>query len=412
MPLNSSDDNQTISVFTSKLTPAADICVGLAILSVVLLSLLGNGLVLVICYRRRKKMVGSELLCVNLAVVDFLCCICFYPLSILSSFHHAWLGENITCVYYGLGCYIFGLCGMFTITAISIIRYLKTCYSLVYAVWLEGANIRIACCGIWLVAAVWSSFPLFGWGEYVPEPYGLSCTIAWRGYHTSAKDAFYVICSFACFTLIPVLLIVVSQCRILYKVSRFSYSLSARGIRNNLRHAEKRLSVMFSCISLGFVIAWAPYAVVSFLFIFHKEHRYMAPEGFVFPALFAKSSHIYNPFIYFYFNKTFQRELRSLFLSFCPKLGGNRVGVHISAGHQAPYPIHIQLQERGCIQKKNFGLSQDRTHSKSKTKGKVTHTSGNCVHGRPVYACWGSTSKNSPTIIHDNPAKDSLPVSI
>lgn len=110
----------------------------------VLLSVLGNGLVLVICYRRRKKMVGSELLCVNLAVVDFLCCICFYPLSIVSSFHHAWLGENITCVYYGLGCFIFGLCSMFTITAISIIRYLKTCYSLVYgeglllsAFWLE-----------------------------------------------------------------------------------------------------------------------------------------------------------------------------------------------------------------------------------------------------------------------------------
>lgn len=110
--------------------------------------------------------------------------------------------------------------------------------------WLDGANIRIACCCIWLVATVWSSFPLFGWGAYVPEPYGLSCTIAWRGYHTSAKDAFYVICSFACFTLVPVVLIVVSQCQIIYKVSRFSYLLSARGIRNNLRYTEKRLSMV------------------------------------------------------------------------------------------------------------------------------------------------------------------------
>uniref|UniRef100_A0A4W6F2H5 Opsin-5 n=1 Tax=Lates calcarifer TaxID=8187 RepID=A0A4W6F2H5_LATCA len=362
-------------------------------LSVVLLSVLGNGLVLVICYRRRKKMVGSELLCVNLAVVDFLCCICFYPLSIMSSFHHAWLGENVTCVYYGLGCFIFGLCGMFTITAISVIRYLKTCYT----VWLEGANIRIMCCGIWLVATLWSSFPLFGWGKYVPEPYGLSCTIAWRGYHTSAKDAFYVICSFACFTLVPVLFIVVSQCRILYKVSRFSYSLSTRGIRNNLRHAEKRLSVMFFCISFGFVIAWAPYAIVSFLFIFHKEHQYMAPEGFIFPALFAKSSHIYNPLIYFYFNKTFQRELRCMLVSLWPKLEGNRVGVHISAGHQIPYPIHIQLQERDRIRK---------------SRDKVTHTSGKSVHGRQVYTCWGSTSKNTPTVLDNKPAKNSLPVSI
>ncbi|XP_061602965.1 opsin 8, group member c [Cololabis saira] len=349
MPLNSSDDNRTDSVFSSKLTPAADICVGLAILCVVLLSVLGNGLVLVICYRRREKMAGSELLCINLAVVDFLCCVCFYPLPILSSFHHVWLGENITCVYYGLGCFVCGLCGMFTITAISISRYLKTCYSFVNTVWLKGSNIWLICCIIWLVSAVWSSFPLFGWGEYVPEPYGLSCTIAWRNYHSSMKDAFYVICSFACFTLVPVLLIVASQCLILYKVSRFSYSLSAKGIRNNLRLTEKRISVMFFCISLGFVIAWAPYAVVSFLFIFHKEPWYMAPEGFVLPALFAKSSHIYNPFIYFYFNKTFRRELRCLLLSSYRRLGGNRVGVHVSVDQQAPHPIHIQLQERGCV---------------------------------------------------------------
>ncbi|XP_030578311.1 opsin 8, group member c [Archocentrus centrarchus] len=410
MPLNFYDENRTTSAFTSKLTPAADIGVGLTILCIALLSVLGNGLVLVICYLRRKKMVGSELLCVNLAVVDFLCCICFYPLSILSSFRHAWLGENITCIYYGLGCYIFGLCGMFTIAAISIIRYLKTCCTLACAVWLKGANIRLMCCAIWLVSAVWSSFPLFGWGEYVPEPYGLSCTIAWRGYHTSAKDAFYVICSFACFTLVPIFLIVVSQCRILYKVSRFSYSLSARGIRNNLRHAEKRLSMMFFCISLGFVVAWAPYTIVSFLFIFRKEHQYMAPEGFVFPALFAKSSHIYNPFIYFYFNKTFQRELRHLLLSSYHKTGGNRVGVHITTGHQAPYPIHIQLQEQGCNQKNEFGLSQDGAQSKRKHKREVLHSSNN--HGRLVYSCWGTTPKKASTIMDNKPDKDSIPVSI
>ncbi|KAM9354960.1 opsin 8, group member c [Pholidichthys leucotaenia] len=413
MPRNSSEENRTASAFSSKLSPAADVCVGLAILVVALLSVLGNGLVLVICYLRRKKMVGSELLCVNLAVVDFLCCVCFYPLAILSSFRHAWLGENATCVYYGLGCFTFGLCGMFTITAISIIRYLKTCYSLAYAASLKGANICLICGVIWLIAMVWSSFPLFGWGEYVPEPYGLSCTIAWRGYHTSAKDAFYVICSFVCFMLVPVLLIVVSQCQILYKVSRFSLSLSARGIRNSLRHAEKQISMMFFCISLGFVIAWTPYTVVSFLFIFHKEPRYIAPGGFVFPALFAKSSHIYNPFIYFYFNKTFQRDLRCLLLSSYHKLGGNRVGIHSVTGHQAAYPIHIQLHERGCDQRKaSLDLSQDSPLNKTKPKGIVRLSNRNHINGRPLYPCWVSMSKNPSAILDDKPAKSSLPVSM
>ncbi|XP_077077182.1 opsin 8, group member c isoform X3 [Siphateles boraxobius] len=232
--------NSNSESFTSKLSPAADIVVGLVIMSIVILSVLGNGVVLVVCFRRKRKIVGSELLCVNLAVVDFLCCICFYPLSILSSFSHVWLGSHATCVYYGLGCFIFGLCGMFTIAAISVIRYIKTCY----ATWLEGANIHLVCVATWIIAAVWSSFPLFGWGEYVPEPYGISCTVAWRRYHTSMTDAVYVICSFACFVLVPVLLIVVSQCKILLKIYQFSRTLSTKGIHINLRRAEKHLSVV------------------------------------------------------------------------------------------------------------------------------------------------------------------------
>ncbi|KAK5852806.1 hypothetical protein PBY51_006645 [Eleginops maclovinus] len=408
--MNRSEENRTYSPFTSTLSPATDTCIGLAILLVVLLSVLGNGLVLVVCYRRRNKMVGSELLCVNLALVDFFVCICFYPLSITSSFNHMWLGGNTTCVYYGLGCYTFGLCGMFTVAAISVSRYMKTCNSIVYYVWLEESNIRLACCVIWVVAVVWSCLPLFGWGEYVPEPYGLSCTVAWRGYHSSTKDAFYIICSFVCFTMIPVVLIMVSQCLILAKVYRFSYLLSARGIRNNLRNVEKRLSLMFFGVSMGFVIAWAPYAIVSFLFIFYEDHVYMASEGYLFPALFAKSSHIYNPFIYFYFNRTFQRELRQMLLVIWPKLGRNRVGVHFLIEHQ--FPIHIQMQERSRVQKKNVAVSQDRIQSKSKCKENEKCTTNNQVLDKPVQTCWESTLKEAPKILENNPEKHTQPVSL
>ncbi|XP_033991533.1 opsin 8, group member c [Trematomus bernacchii] len=405
--MNRSEENRSSSAFTSTLSPAADSCVGVAILSVVLLSVLGNGLVLLVCYRRRNKLVGSELLCVNLALADFLVCICFYPFSIISSFSHSWLGGNITCVYYGLGCFFCGLCGMFTVAAISVTRYMKICNSLVYDVWLEESNIRLMCFAIWLVAVVWSCLPLFGWGEYVPEPYGLSCTVAWRGYHSSTKDAFYIICTFTVFALIPVVLIVVSQCLILAKLNRYSYSLSARGIRNNMRYIEKRLSMMFFCVSLGFVIAWAPYAIVSFLFIFHEEHVYMASEGYLFPALFAKSSHIYNPFIYFYFNRTFQKELRHMLRSIGRKLGGNRVSVHVPIEHH--FPIHIQLQERRCVRKKRGGVSQDRTRSKSKSKEQEKCITNN---QKLVQTCWESTAKEAPKILEKNPGKDIKPVSL
>ncbi|XP_035278922.1 opsin 8, group member c [Anguilla anguilla] len=388
-------DGNNISIFVSKLTPGGDMGVGFAILTVVLLSLLGNGLVLAISYRRRKKMAGPELLCVNLAVNDFLSCILFYPLSILSSFSHSWLGCQLTCTYYGLGCFTFGLCGMFTIAAISVTRYLKTCYHLPYVL-LEGASMRLVCCGSWLVAAGWSCFPLLGWGEYVPEPHGLSCTVAWKRYHASVKDAAYVICSFACFTFVPVVLIVASQCRILLTVYRVSSALSTRGIHTHLRNAERRLSVMFFCISLGFIVAWAPYAVVSFLSIFGGDDGRMAPAGYVFPALFAKSSHVYNPFIYFYFNKVFRRELWGLLRALGPLGRRNRVGVRPPPGPWTQHPIQIQLQEHGLVQEARCPSSLGGSWR---------------PHGLPVHSCWVSKIRVSPVNADPAPPREFLPMS-
>ncbi|KAI1897710.1 hypothetical protein AGOR_G00086080 [Albula goreensis] len=267
--------------------------------------------------------------------------------------------------------------------------------------WLEGSSVRLVCCATWLVAAAWSCFPLLGWGEYVPEPYGLSCTIAWKRYHFSVGDAAYVICSFACFTFIPILLIVASQCRILLKVYRFSHALSTRGIHTNLRNAERRLSVMFFCISLGFVIAWAPYTIVSFMSIFNNDGNHMAPEGFVFPALFAKSSHVYNPFIYFYFNKAFRQELRALLRSICPLGKQNRVGVRSMTGNQAQHPIQIQLQEQGLFQRSGCQV----------VNVKNSHTGSHCRPvGKHVYPCWVSKVGVTPSSINPMPSREMLPL--
>ena len=149
---------------------------------------------------------------------------------------------------------------------------------------------------------------------------------------------------------------------------------------------------MFLCISLGFILAWAPYAVVSFLFIFQQDHRHMAPGGFVFPALFAKSSHVYNPFIYFYFNAGFRRELRSLLRSLCPGLESRRVGVplHGPRGPSCaePHPIHIQLQggrRRG-----------DKSGEKSRGLPGRLSWAGDVCRDRAAYPCWGSKPRVSP----------------
>lgn len=63
-------------------------------------------------------------------------------------------------------------------------------------------------------------------------------------------------------------------------------------------------------ISLGFFIAWTPYVAVSFWSMFHpQEQDHMTPFITLLPCLFAKSSTVYNPFIYFIFQRTLWHEL-------------------------------------------------------------------------------------------------------
>lgn len=72
-------------------------------------------------------------------------------------------------------------------------------------------------------------------------------------------------------------------------------------------------------ISSGFLIAWAPYVAVSFWSMLHsREQGLMTPFITLLPCLFAKSSTVYNPFIYFIFQRSSWHELLHLRkLMFC-----------------------------------------------------------------------------------------------
>lgn len=40
-------------------------------------------------------------------------------------------------------------------------------------------NVKLLCMLIWLYALLWALLPILGWGRYGPEPFGLSCSLAW-----------------------------------------------------------------------------------------------------------------------------------------------------------------------------------------------------------------------------------------
>lgn len=72
-------------------------------------------------------------------------------------------------------------------------------------------------------------------------------------------------------------------------------------------------------VCIGFLAAWSPYAVVSMWAAF-GDFDNIPPLAFAIPALFAKSSPLYNPLVYLLLKPNFRRDLHSLLEACaCPK---------------------------------------------------------------------------------------------
>ncbi|KAM4633754.1 opsin 8, group member a [Polymixia lowei] len=295
--------------YTSKLSPTVDFWAGIYLVVIAILSVLGNVAVLVSSARRPTLLKAPELLTVNLAVTDIGMALSMYPLSIASAFNHAWIGGDTSCLYYGLMGMIFSVASIMTLTVMGMVRYLVTGNPPKTGNKFQRRTITIVISGIWLYAFLWALFPLLGWGNYGPEPFGLACSVDWAGYQKSLNHSSFIMTLSVLCTFIPCLLILFAYSGIAVKLHR-----AYRSIKNNEFHygnIEKKITLMAVMISSGFLVAWAPYVAVSFWSMFHTQGQdSLAPVVSLLPCLFAKSSTVYNPFIYYIFQRSFRRELR------------------------------------------------------------------------------------------------------
>ncbi|XP_029281727.1 opsin 8, group member a [Cottoperca gobio] len=276
-----------------------------------ILSLFGNAAVLVSAACRPALLKAPELLTVNLAVTDIGMALSMYPLSIASAFNHAWIGGDTSCLYYGLMGMIFSITSIMTLAVMGMVRYLVAGSPPQIGVKFQRRTISIVISAIWLYASLWALFPLLGWGSYGPEPFGLACSVDWTGYGESLNHStFIMILSVLC-TFLPCLVILFTYFGIAWKLHRAYQSIQSNDFQYG--NVEKKITLMALMISSGFCIAWTPYVAVSFWSMFHsREQGHMTPFVSLLPCLFAKSSTVYNPFIYFIFQRTSWHELLNL----------------------------------------------------------------------------------------------------
>ncbi|XP_065820009.1 opsin 8, group member a [Labrus bergylta] len=286
--------------YTSKLSPAVDFCAGMYLVIIAFFSILGNAAVLVSASRRLTVLKAPELLTVNLAVTDIGMALSMYPLSIASTFNHSWIGGDVSCLYYGLMGMIFSVTSIMTLAVMGMVRYLVTGSPPKTGIKFQRRTISMVIIGIWLYASLWAVFPLVGWGSYGPEPYGLACSIDWTGYGASLNHSTFIMTLSVLCTFLPCLVILFTYFGIAWNLHRAYQSIQSNDFQYG--NVERKITLMAVMISSGFLVAWAPYVAVSWWSMFHEQDN-MTPFITLLPCLFAKSSTVYNPLIYFIFQR-------------------------------------------------------------------------------------------------------------
>ncbi|XP_010896146.3 opsin 7, group member a [Esox lucius] len=312
------------STFHSNIPEAADLMVAVFYSIFGVCSLAGNTILLYVSYKKKMLLKPAEFFIINLAISDLGMTLSLYPMAVTSSIYHRWLYGQTMCIIYAFCGVLFGICSLTTLTILSTVCCLKVCYPL-YGNRFGADHGRVLIVCAWVYALVFACSPLLHWGAYGPEPYGTACCIDWQRSNWDILARSYTVALFVGCYILPCCVITSSYTQILFTVRESRRAVEQHVTRQtrmgNIQSMIVKLSV---AVCIGFFTAWSPYALVSMWAAFgHMDS--IPPMAFAIPAIFAKSSTIYNPLVYLLLKPNFRHLL-------CEDLNS----LHKACVHQCP----------------------------------------------------------------------------
>ncbi|XP_025098345.1 rhodopsin, G0-coupled-like [Pomacea canaliculata] len=329
------------------LTEGAYIAIGVYVTLLGAGAFIGNVSVLVVILSQKAALRKLQnLLLLNLATADLLVTVTAYPLTSVSSFHKHWLFGDVGCKVSGFLVFCLTMVSLNTLTAIAVFRFILVCKPMYHHL-LRPESAKPALLASWLQAAVWTSLPLFGWSQYVPEPFLTSCTVDWGG--RSASNLSYVAMTIIlCFV---VHLVIISFCYVRILVISRRLTFGVRKNSNMIRleevlwhhkvETERNVTRMCMVMMATFLLCWTPYALLSCLAIAGLP---LSAAMSTLPTMFAKVSCVVNPVIYAFMSSSFRKICWKLFPR--GQRNQNRVA---TAGIELPGKSQTQPQQRAPV---------------------------------------------------------------
>ncbi|XP_077471052.1 opsin 7, group member b isoform X1 [Stigmatopora argus] len=295
-------------LFVSRISKDNDFLMGTLYAIFGVFSVLGNGILLLVAYRKKSSLKPAEYFVVNLAISDLMMTMSLFPIAVPSSYAHKWLYNKTTCTVYAFCGVLFGLCSLTNLTVLSSVCWLKVCCPN-YGSKFSSCHACLLVAGVWCYAGVFAVGPLSGWGKYGPEPYGTACCIDWHAPSQNSSAMSYIICLFFFCYIVPCTVIFLSYMFILMTVRGSRQAVQQHmSPQNKITNAHSLIIKLSVAVCIGFLTAWSPYAIVSMWAAFGNPST-VPPMAFAAAAIFAKSSTLYNPIVYLVFKPNFRKFL-------------------------------------------------------------------------------------------------------
>ncbi|KAG9353831.1 hypothetical protein JZ751_011955, partial [Albula glossodonta] len=263
----------------------------------------GNALVMYAFYSNKKLRNPPNYFIMNLAVSDFLMAITQSPIFFINCLYKEWVFGELGCKLYAFCGALFGITSMINLLAISIDRYIVITKPLQAIQWTSKRRTSLVILLVWLYSLAWSLAPLLGWSSYIPEGLMTSCTWDYVTSTPANKSYTLMLCCFVFF--IPLAIISYCYLFMFLAIRRTSKDVEELGthvrkstlIQQQSIKTEWKLAKIAFVVIIVFVLSWAPYASVT-LIAWAGYSSVLSPYSKAVPAVIAKASAIYNPFIY------------------------------------------------------------------------------------------------------------------
>ena len=275
-----------------------------------------NSLVILTFIRDYSLLQPTNLMVLSIAIADWLMAVVVNPMGAAAnaSADGALVGKR--CVAYAFVTTTIGFAAILHHTAMSVERYLVVTNP--YMDKIRTRSMLLVIASLWGFSILWSAFPLFGWSAYVPEGGNSVCSLYWKSPHIA--DEIYICAIFTFFFFLPFVIITAAYSLMHRNVNWMSRNAvnmwgPEAGPTLQIIRARTRTAKMFVMMVLGFFIGWTPYAVVS-LYAVAGGADHISPALAAVPAMFAKTTIVYNPIIYFFkyerFRTSFMKSLRKI----------------------------------------------------------------------------------------------------